>query len=298
MSQTDSPRQLSVISAPFNSDGTPPETENPARALLDAGLLARLRNGGVKAESIGEIAIPRAEGVRDEESGVLNLRAWQDVSRQLANRMTLAGKTSDETIVLGGDCSILVGIFGALRSLHGECALLMLDAHTDFWDPRDSATGEPSDSEIAVLTGYAHSVMTELFGDGPLLREDHTRIMGVRSPDQITRSRIEYHLVADTLNHGIDTAYNTAVGPLLAHQRPIWIHFDVDCISRQEMPAVAFPGDEGFSFAQVEHLLRGVRRDSRVLGMSVCCYRPTLDTGGDSARRLVESLARSIHPAR
>jgi arginase family enzyme len=61
----------------------------------------------------GDLDIPVCEEIRDAKTAVLNLEAWQKISRQTAEKLLSIQKEVDFTIILGGDCSILLGIFGA-----------------------------------------------------------------------------------------------------------------------------------------------------------------------------------------
>ena len=74
------------------------------------------------------------------------------------------------TIVLGGDCSILLGIFGGFALQSRQVRLIMLAGHTDYREPATSETGEPADIELAVLTATGPQRVTEFFGKCPLVR--------------------------------------------------------------------------------------------------------------------------------
>ena len=112
----------------------------------------------------------------------------------------------------------------------------------------------------------------------------------MHSLDQIDRSDIQYARVSETHQIGVEKQYDKIVAPLVARKVPLWVHFDVDCIRRSEMAAVAFPSDDGLSFEQVVYLLKRVRSETEVLGMTVCCYRPSMDPIGNDAERLIGAL--------
>src|SRR3989304_7393682 len=105
--------KISLLGVPFNSDGTTPEEENPAKALRDIGLIAQLKSQGHSITDSGDLAIPKPEGYRDQQTGILNLGALQATSSRLAARLNETLRTNEFSIVLGGDCAILIGIFGA-----------------------------------------------------------------------------------------------------------------------------------------------------------------------------------------
>ena len=68
--------ELHFLGVPFNSDGTPPETENPPQHLRDAGLLEDRRDG---TYVFYRFAVPEDGPWRD---------AWNLVARALADDPT------------------------------------------------------------------------------------------------------------------------------------------------------------------------------------------------------------------
>lgn len=66
---------ITVIGVPFNGIGIPPEQENPAQAIRDAGLIDLLKSRGLSVTDLGDLQISRFNGQRDELTHVLNLAA-------------------------------------------------------------------------------------------------------------------------------------------------------------------------------------------------------------------------------
>ena len=67
----------------------------------------------------------------------------------------------DVPIVLGGDCSILLGNLLALRRRrrHG---LLFIDGHADFYQPEAEPNGEAASMDLALATGRGPAVVADL----------------------------------------------------------------------------------------------------------------------------------------
>jgi arginase len=160
---------VDILGVPFNGDGTPPEVENPAQGLRDAGLIRLLRSSGQEVRDLGDLPIPRSENRRDQETNILNLIAWREVSERISREISGILEDKSFLLVLGGDCSILVGIFGAFANLETRVGLVLLDGHTDFRDPATSTSGEPADIELAVLTGRGPKIISAFGGHYPLL---------------------------------------------------------------------------------------------------------------------------------
>jgi arginase len=71
-------------------------------------------------------------------------------------------------LILGGDCSILLGATLALKR-RGRFGLLFIDGHADFYQPAANPNGEAASMDLAFVTGYGPSPLTDLEGRGPLV---------------------------------------------------------------------------------------------------------------------------------
>lgn len=97
---------------------------------------------------------PPATGVIDPETGVLNAPELADYSRGLANVVEAALERGDFPLILGGDCSILLGSALALKR-RGRYGLLFLDGNADFFQPEANPNGEAASMDLAFATGHA-----------------------------------------------------------------------------------------------------------------------------------------------
>jgi arginase len=145
-------RHFTVIGAPFNGIGVTPEQENPAQSLREAGLIDLLRSRGASVNDLGDIEIAAFDGLRDEETHVLNTESWKETSLNLTRKLTDVLNQDTRPIVLGGDCGILLGIMGTFAKRGDRAGLVTLDGHTDFRNPRFSMTARSSFSATASLT--------------------------------------------------------------------------------------------------------------------------------------------------
>ena len=77
-----------MLGVPFNGDGMPPEAENPAQGVRDAGLVTRLTDCGHRLTDLGDLAVPAVSRRRDPDTGVLNQEAWRQVTGRPAGALT------------------------------------------------------------------------------------------------------------------------------------------------------------------------------------------------------------------
>lgn len=90
------------------------EVELLPEALKVAGLQT-----GLNAEYAGRVEPPPYNTKRDPETLVLNPNGLRDYARQLAETVTEVVRQNKFPVVLGGDCSNLIGCMLALRRIAG-----------------------------------------------------------------------------------------------------------------------------------------------------------------------------------
>src|SRR4029450_798166 len=89
------------------------------------------------------------------------LHGLRDHAARLADAVGAVLDQGSFPIVLGGDCTILLGITLALRR-RGRYGLLFLDGHADFYQPEAEPTGEAASMELALVTGRGRALVTAL----------------------------------------------------------------------------------------------------------------------------------------
>jgi arginase len=118
---------------------------------------------------------------RDAATGLLNPIGLRDYAHALADATGEVLDVGDVPLVLGGDCSILLGYLLALRR-RGRHGLLFIDGHADFYQPDAEPNGEAASMDLALATGRGPDVVTNLEGRGPLVRNEDGRPVG--RPDE------------------------------------------------------------------------------------------------------------------
>ena len=141
--------EYSVIDAPSILGLRPTGVELLPKALRAAGLLERLdaEYGGIVAPS------SPYNYSRDEETKLLNGEAIKEYSLKLAEGVKRQLHKNKFPIVIGGDCSILIGNLLALRR-QGRYGLFFIDGHSDFYLPEEFPTGEVADMDLAIVSGH------------------------------------------------------------------------------------------------------------------------------------------------
>jgi arginase len=285
--------KINLLGAPFNSDGTTPEDENPAKALRDIALTTLLKSKGHSITDYGDIAIPKPEGKRDLKTRILNISALKETSYRLAAKLNETLNPNEFTIVLGGDCAILIGIFGAFATRNIHAGLIFFDGHADFHSKETSPRGEAADFELAFLTGHGPHEIVSLFEKCPLVDDDNILAYGLRELDLIGESKIQFYTKEQMVQIGIDQSIREGLSCLVKPKLPLWLHFDVDVIDPSLVP-VLIPTSNGLTFKQTQDFLIQMFSSGYFLGMSIACYHPNLDTTGETGRKISALISNAI----
>ncbi len=289
-------RRYAIIEAPSILGLRPTGVETLPRTLLENGLAERLN-----ALHAGRVEPPRYSADRDASTRTLNARAIADWSPRLADVVGQVLDRGEFPLVLGGDCSILLGSALALRR-RGRYGLLFVDGHADFYQPEVNPNGEAASMELAFATGYGPALLTDIEHRKPLVRPEDTVAIGFRDTEEQARYGSQ-PLPPDLLSldlpavrrMGIEPAAALAVGRLT---RPgldgFFIHLDADVLDDRIMPAVDYRLADGFSWDEVTSLLRHALATGRAAGMEVTIYNPALDEDGVAGRELTGTLAAAL----
>jgi arginase len=268
-------RDLIVIDAPSNLglrppvEGVAPGVYKLAGAMRDCELLGRLG-----AEDGGVVTPPRYE-----PRGRGREPAIAEYSLRLATRVEDALDRGLFPVVLGGDCSILLGNALALRR-RGRYGLVYIDAHSDFRHPRNSRrVGAVAGEDLALVTGRGDA-LADLGGLRPLLRDDDVVTIGIRDTDPY---------LGELRDAGM-TISNDAAWP----DRRYWVHFDVDVLDDSVMPAVDHPEPDGPDWETTERILHEVLWAGGAVGLEVTIFDPDLDPTGELADRLGDLIVRAV----
>jgi arginase len=302
-------RPVAIIEAPSILGLWPSGVERLPDALRAAGLHRRLGIGDdeTSAARLTRLVPPTFDATRDPATGLLNGPGLAAFSRQLAEAVGGAVDRGEFPLVLGGDCSVLLGALLALRRRDG-CGLFFVDGHADYYQPSAEPKGEVASMDLALATGRGPALLSDLDGLRPLVRDVDVVAFAYRDTDEarahgsddITATAIHAMPLDDVRRLGIATATAHAVAHLTRAYGPglFWLHFDTDVLDDAVMPAVDYRQPGGLSTDEAKSVLSTALTTGRCVGMTITIFNPSLDPDGAIARRLVELLAGSIDASR
>src|SRR5256885_15355863 len=147
---------LRVLGVPTSMGAFAPGQEDAPAALRAAGLLDRLRAAGVDIDDAGDQ--PRQRWIPDAgRPEAQNVAAVADITRRVADR--IRNLDADRPLlVLGGDCSIELGVVAGHAQRPGTVGLLYVDLHADLNTPTTTDQGALDWMVVSHLIGAATAV--------------------------------------------------------------------------------------------------------------------------------------------
>ncbi|GAB3221228.1 arginase family protein [Spirosoma arcticum] len=286
-----------LIEAPSILGLVPSGVELLPYALQRNGFLAKTPPSRLVAISVTDYS-PRRASRHD----ILNASRIAEYASRLADVIRDVRAAGQFPVVLGGDCSILLGCMLALRE-EGTYGLAHVDAHADFYQPEAEEKGEAASMDLALVVGRGPDVLTNIRERRPYVQEKNVVQLGQRDAEEANEagsqrledSAINCFDLATIRRQGVNRVLANAVQILTANDvTGYWIHFDVDVLADEVMPAVDYRIPAGLSFAEVAELLRGLLHTGKASGLSISIFNPKLDVDGQLTRQLVDCLHRAL----
>lgn len=290
---------IDLIEAPNNLGLRPPAAAvEPgtwrAPAVLDAaGLSTRLAPAR-------HVRLARPTYVFDAVPGtrIRNGHALRELSLALAAEVQQSLERGGLPVVIGGDCSNLLGCMAALRRAGGR-GVVHVDGHADFYHPGNydakARLGSAAGMDLALLTGRGEALMTEWPGVTGALVDDRDAIQigerDVASYPGFAETGIAQITVQQLQASGVAASVKRAVARMAERRiERAWLHVDLDVLDQTVMPAVDSPGSPGLSYDELTKLVRGLLGSGRIAGIDVAIYDPDLDPHGTHAANIVACL--------
>ena len=292
---------LSNVGASPYDDGVARDLNRAPAVLRERGLVSRLR--GI---DMGDVIAPSYRDYTRLPDRVRNQEQVATYSRALAQRLSCAMAHDSFGLVVGGDCSVVLGCLLAGRSRAGDqLGLIYVDAHADYAVNEESVSGAAANMALAMATGRDRSPLATLAGATRLVDGVHTALIGRRhsstegwAATALAESSILDVSSAQLLSDDrLELAALTLDRVAGTQDSGFWIQLDVDVLNPMVMGAVEAPEAGGPTAAQLIEFLRPIVRHPQALGMSVTTYDPALDPDRSCARQLVAILEALFAPS-
>jgi len=277
-----------ILGVPLRTGSLYPGSENDAQAYRDARLLARLQAAGCAVQDDGDVAIPSylphhtIPPIRNWPGPRI---AWDCVGERISPYLEQPGHVP---LLIGCDCSIVVGTTQALaRASREDVHVLYVDG--DF----DDAAPDPQHCRSGAALAVWLLTHASPFCAGPPLKPSQVTVIGWSSPPVSEQPGIGSLSLADLRRSGPREAARRALQAIPASAGVV-LHFDIDVLRQQDMPAAYFPHKEGLTLSEATELLGVLLKDPRIRIIEVAEYAALRDLDQGGVGKLVDLLAEGL----
>ena len=233
---------IALLGVPSAAGAHSPGQEKAPKLLRGAGLAERLLAEGLEVDDLGDLAVEPAAVERDARMLQTAARAAA-VAHEVAAR--IGGLDDDETaLVIGGDCTILVGVVAGVARRAERVGVVYLDAHTDLNTPASTRQGALDWMGVAHLLGEpsAANELSEIGPRFPLLADQDIIFVGTVGSEltRFERQTIERRglrvISAGEVRADPGAAARRATAALLGRVDRFVVHFDLDVVDYVDFP--------------------------------------------------------------
>ena len=283
-----------VVTVPFRYDEPNEGLGKGPTALLEAGLLDRLREGGVDVG--GASSVDLAE--EDRVAGPIAVNIGR-LGAATATLIASARREAAGVLALAGDDTASVGIVAGLQRAHGagiRVGIVWLDAHGDFNTPETSFSGILAGMPLAILAGLAGPVWRSSAGLVAPIPTDRILIAGVRELDEreetLLRSTDVQVVAASAVTE--EGPFRLALHTLLLRSDLLLLHVDLDVLDPSLVPSSSTPAPNGWSVEEAAIVMRTVLDTGKVAVLGIAGLNPG---AGQRGERSIESAIELIEAA-
>jgi arginase len=292
-------RRIGLLGVPSSAGAHWPGQEKAPRALREAGLVERLREAGLQVDDHGDL--PRTRFRPDQGRHPQNLEAVAGVVGSVADRVEGAVRAGHVPLVVGGDCTIELGVLSGFIRAGEDPALLYFDGGVDLFTPATNPTGILDSMGVAHMVGEP-GVAEDLARIGPRypLMQDARIVLFGYEPNPPEIPVLERHSMprypAEVVRGRPGEVTAEAVALLEGRADRFVVHFDVDVIDFVDFPVADVPQhNAGLKFDEALASLEVFAASPAFGGLVITEFNPDhADENGELTARFVRGVAGAL----
>jgi arginase len=289
--------EIALIGAASSAGARKAGQERAPQALRDAGLVQSLEGSGHDVLDWGDIdVVTFSEDLENPNQQNLDrvVGALQQVERRVDESL------ADEKwpLIIGGDCTISIGVLAALNRHYRNLGMIYLDGDVDLNTPDTTLTGILDGMVLAHVLGNGAGELSHFGGRHPQLDEENVVLFGYSTEaggiDPVETDQLEVTSMAkyplEAVTSSAQEAATRAINDLGSKVDHILVHFDVDVIDAGDFPAADVLHSPGLSIDQARDALAVFLASEKTVGLVVTEFNASMDKDGSLARRLVDLI--------
>jgi arginase len=293
-----SPRTIAVLGAALDLGQGRRGVDMGPSAIRYAGLVGRLAELGLGVHDLGTVAEAPIEALDAGDERAKYLEQILAVCQEIADRVEGSSRAGELPLVLGGDHSLALGVFGGLARVHGPVATIWFDAHADCNTPATTPSGNVHGMGLSGALGWGG----ERFSDGrwpsPSADETRTVLIGIRSLDpeereRLRRSQVKTYTITEVDRLGMETVIRGALEHVQGSAH-VHVSLDMDVMDPFWAPGVGTAVRGGISYREA-HLAMELLAGADGFGsLEVVEVNPILDRENMTGELAVELICSAL----
>lgn len=274
--------------------------EHAPAALRAAGLIDRLVAAGLTVADRGDV-VTEVFAVDHTNPTRRNFPAVLRTARHVADVVSDVVAGGAVPLVLGGDCTVTVGVVAGVRRVRPDAGLFYFDGDADLATPEATSSGILDAMGIAHLIGLIDNVLAHISGYRPLLPSNRLVLFGIDENDpesfreEVLRDHPGVRWYPDHMVRRDPPGIARRALDGLSIGAGVILHFDVDAVDSGDLPLANYP-----------HYGTGVSLDAAAKALAVAAAAPDLtavvltevnpshDPDGQQLRRYVDAVGGAL----
>ena len=295
--------QIGLIGVPSSAGAHGVGQEKAPQALRRAGLGTAMERSGIEVIDFGDLplALYQPRSVNRTQQNLLQV---VDVGRRVANRVDEVLQQHLTPVVIGGDCTITLGVLaGYLRHVE-NLGLVYFDGDIDLTTPATTSSGIFDSMGMAHMIGEGAEALSHIGSRVPLMPEDHIVLFGFDAQEvqqwhweALEQRQLACFPVTSFKGQPTEVARN-ALSHLEQRADVILVHFDVDAIDSADFPLADFPHhNEGQSLSEALACLSIFCASPKCGGLVLTEVNPDHDVDGSMLSTFIQLLVKALTEA-
>lgn len=288
---------IALLGIPSSAGAWATGQEKAPSCLRRNGIVERLKSRGVNLTDAGDA--PSVAFRPDHQNPkAQNLDLVYEVALDAAARVDKVVAQQAVPLVLGGGCTISIGVLCGLVKRYQRLGLLYFDGDLDFNTPEVSPSGTLDGMVLSHITGMGSPKLSRIAPRFPLVPEERVAVFGYNPEagfidpyemEALERSAMMRYPASHVREDPL-AASREATGRLEKAADHFLLHFDVDAMDRSDFPACDAQHEFGLRASAAVDALRVFSASPKCVGLVVSEFNPDLDSDGGCARKLIDIL--------
>jgi arginase len=273
---------IALIGVPSSAGAHWPGQEKAPQYLRDAALVSCLENAGLNVIDYGDLPLVRFRPDKLHRHQQ-NLATVVDVANRVADQIELALTDNQLPLVIGGDCTIGLGVIAGFLRQDNDLGLLYFDGHVDLNTPVTSSSGILDSMGMAHILGEPETAdkLSHIGERFPLMTEDKIVLFGynpseinTHEKELLAQHQLRKYPLSDIQSKAAQVARD-AVQYLEERVKRFVVHFDVDVIDFTDLPIADVPQfNQGMMFLEAMACLSVFASSSKFGGLTITEFNP------------------------